>query len=56
MKLPVLKCVLDDQLYRFTGTVDTAIEDNVVINEVINNINIEFFIGALSKTSKVSIC
>ena len=33
MKLRVLKCVLDGQLYRFTGTVDTAIEDNVVINE-----------------------
>ena len=33
MKLRVLKYVLDGQLYRFTGIVDTVIEDNVVINE-----------------------
>ena len=35
MKLCWLKCVLDGQLYRFTGIADTdtGIEDNVVINE-----------------------
>ena len=49
-------------MYRFTGVADTGIEDNVVINEcskhseVVNNSNIDFFIGVLSKTNKVSIC
>ena len=33
MKLCILKCVLDSQLYRSTGIADTGIEDNVVINE-----------------------
>ena len=33
MKLYVLKCVLDGELYRFTGIADNGIEDNVVINE-----------------------
>ena len=33
MKLCVIKCVLDGQLYRFTGKADTGIEDNIVINE-----------------------
>ena len=46
-------CVLN----RFTGIADTGIEDNVVINlEVVNNSKIHFFVGALSKTNKVSIC
>ena len=33
MCIGCLKCVLDRQLYRFTGIVDTGIEDNVLINE-----------------------
>ena len=49
-------------MYRFTGVADTGIEDNVVINEcskyseVVNNSNIAFFIGVLSKINKVNIC
>ena len=33
MKLCLLKYILDGQLYRFTGIVDTGIKDNLVINE-----------------------
>ena len=29
----LLKCVLDDSFYRFTGVADTGIENNVAINE-----------------------
>ena len=52
MKLCVLKFV-------FTGITDTGIADNVVIkenSEVVNNSNIDFFIGALSKKNKISVC
>ena len=40
-KLWILKCVLNGWLYSFTGVVNSC------ISEVVNNSNIDFFIGAL---------
>ena len=41
LKLCILKCVLNGWLYSFTGIVNSC------ISEVVNNSNIDFFIGTL---------